>query len=465
MKLIKPTSIIKFKRALITEVVKVLFLYALSSFCRLLVILLQNFMSNNIEADNIGLVQKSKQGYLVCWLATLAQQHLRIIKTDDAYAMYSENVIVGPNFYLINTCIEDKDSLHTVSDKEQAKCVSFKVLIYSIEYTDSRYNSFVSNAKVLFNEYRNKASDVWPLKKVISFKPQESVRRLDEKQFSMIRDRSFGNRNWRFWTRFLKSVRDPIELRLELQDSLPCGICQFKIIPTLSNIEMKEIDGTLWKCIFDEVHQFFHEHHYPPAKCLPANKPCFYEDKVDITTLDNEIVRHYIMTIGENLINQLDDIYRSYQILLVTNKSKREKGQKKIKSGKLMDSAMRFFESCDTLLGIHAFLNSVIHSPQNAKIALTGTVLTEEDQLNRETAMRIEGAYRGTVALMQRISHHHDFRNNHKSLQKTKVGIYWSIGFGVAGLLLSLVLAYDRWHDIIEGWLKGLDEAIINLFS
>lgn len=465
MRLIKPSSNRKYKRALITEAVKVLISYAVVLFGKLLMLIVNNRMSKDNDVDNIASDPKENYGYLVCWLSTLAQQHLRIIKTEDAYAMYSENVAVGSNFYLINTCIEDKANLHTVSDREQAKCVSFKVLIHSIAYTGCRYNRWVSKAIELYIKYRNKASEKWLLRNFISFKPLESVRRLGEKKFSRIKDRADGKRGRRFLARFLKSINEPIELRLELQDSLPCGICQFKIIPTQFNRDIKEIDGSLWKCIFDEIHQFFHDHHYPPGKSLLANKPRFFEDKVDITTLDNEIVRHYITTIGENLINQLDDIYRSYQILVVTNKTKREKGQKKISNRKLMDSAMRFFESCDILIGVHAFLNSVINSPQNSKIVLTGAVLTEEEIHDRETAMRIEGAYRGTIALMQRISHHHDFRNNHKSIQKAKRGIYWSIGFGLAGLVLSLVLAYEKWHKIIEGGLKSFEEVIINFFS
>ena len=422
-------------------------------------------MRKNSSVDNIASDNTDNHGYLVCWLSTLAQSHLRIIKTEDAYAMYSENVSEGSNFYLINTGIEEKDNLHNVSDEDQASRISFKVRIYSIAYSDTLYNRLVSKAKELLNKCRNKVSDKWLLRKFISFRPQESVNRLDEKQFSIIKNRAEGKRGHRFWARSLTSVSESIELRLKLQDSLPCGICQFEILPIHFNKYIKDIDDTLWKCIFDEIHCFFHEHHYPPAKCRLANKPQFYEDQVDITTMDNKIIRHYITTIGENLINQLDDIYRSYQILLVTNKTKREKGQKKINNRKLMDSAMSFFESCDTLLGVHAFISSVILSPQNTKIVLTGATVTEEEKHDRETAMRIEGAYRGTIALMQRISHHHDFRNNHKSIQKAKRGIYWSIGFGCAGLLPSLVLDYERWQAKINGWWKAVDEAFTNFLS
>lgn len=77
--------------------------------------------------------------------------------------------------------------------------------------------------------------------------------------------------------------------------------------------------------------------------------------------------------------------------------------------------------------------------------------------------MRIESAYRGTIALMQRISHHHDFRNNYKSLQKAKRGINWSIGFGIAGLLLSLILAYEKWHDSIVGVIKDVESWVLQV--
>lgn len=123
---------------------------------------------------------------------------------------------------------------------------------------------------------------------------------------------------------------------------------------------------------------------------------------------------------------------------------------------------MSFFESCDTLLGIHAFLNSVINSPQNTKIVLSGDTITKNDMKDRETAVRIEGVYRGTIALMQRISQHHDFRNNQKSIKKAIISIWISIFLGFLSIIISLILAYKNWNELINQKISQFLETIIN---
>ncbi len=461
MKLKKSTSSNNHNRALITCIVKVLISYFIILFFKFLSNILLNIMvKNDTSEHNIKIPSNKKNGYLVGWLSTLAQHHPRIIKTDDVYAKYSEDESVGLNFYLIKTSIEDKNNLCTDSE-ESHNNVAFYVRIHKMAYTDTPYNRIFNKVKNFIYSIKNKR----PWRKLFPLKTKESVRHLKESEYEVTRYRAIKNKWFQKIFPSLRYIDNSILLRLELLESLPCGICQFEITPLrLKEDDFSQIDMPLWKCIFDEIHQFFHEHHFPPAKSLSANLPIYYDTHSEILTFNNINIRYYIESIGNFLTNQLDEIYRSYQNLLVSNKVKREKGQRKIKDKKLRESAMSFFENCDNLLGIHAFLSTVINSPQNTRIVLNREIHNIEDINDREIALRIESAYKGTIALMQKISHHHDFRNNHKSIQKAKIGIYWSIGLGVAGLILSLVLAYERWHECIETYLEKFDKWILSFF-
>lgn len=421
------------------------------------------------------------KGYLVGWLTTLAQEYPKIIKTDDVYTKYSEDEAVGLNFYLIKTSIVDKHNTRTIRnnpqdkdkqqviEEQQSDLVSFYVRIHKMAYTDTFYNRFTIKTKNLFKSIREKR----PWRKVQRLKTKESKARLTLKDYQVIRYRALKKRWFQKLLPEFKYIDNTILLRVKLLETIPCGICQFEISPIrLKDNDYIHIDSNLWKFIFDEIHQFFHDHHFPPAKSLPANKPLFDNVQYDIISADNKSIRHYIDSIGTDLTNQLDELYRSYQELLVSSKKvKREKGQKKINDKKLLESARDFFENCDTLLGIHAFLCSVIHSPQNTRIVLNREIGAKEEMADRELAMRIESSYRGTIALMQRISHHHDFRNNFKSIQKANKGIRWSIFLGSASLALSLALAYESWKnelvkipEWIDGIFIGLKDWVMSLF-
>lgn len=470
MKLNDKTFNTKRKRALITCIVKVLVSYVIIPiFCQISLILLRNMRIATITDKSKTRMNNSKNGYLVGWLTTLAQPHPSIIKTDDKYAKYSESQDVGRNFYLIQTLIEDKSKLHTENDASPDSKVAFYVSIYRM----AEYDTFYSNFITCKNRVISGIKHLWPWSRVSKPEVKEGMVHLTQQQYKRIRYRSIKKLWFQQLIRGYKNIDKSIHLRLELIETIPCGVCQFEVTPIrLKDNDYSQIDEQLWKCVFDEVHCFFHEHHFTAHKPLPANLPRFNHNRTEISTLNNGNIRFYLETIGVYLTSRLDEIYRSYQDLLVLNKGKREKGQRKIGDKKLIESAMNFFENCDNLIGIHSFLCSVINSPQNTNIILGKEISCEKDIIDRETAMKIESAYRGTIALMQKISHHHDFRNNHKSLQKAKRGIYWSIGFGIAGLILSLILAYDKWKDnIVDGvkWLEGkflsLLEMIVGLFQ
>lgn len=354
-------------RALITYFVKVLISYVGIHIIKFISFILLKNMFETDTTDNIVAKSNDKRkGYLVCWISTLAQQSPKIIKTDDIFTKYSEDETVGLNFYLIKTSIVDKNNTRTEQDGHQSGLVAFDVRIHQMAYTNTKYNKFITKSRNLFKSIGEKR----PWRKVLRLKIKESKTSLKKRDYQVIRYRALKKR---WFQKFLPDYiyNKTILLRIELLETLPCGICQFEVTPIrLKDGDYSQIDNHLWKFIFDEIHQFFHDHHFPPSKSLAANVPRFSMNRTDITSLDNDNIRYYISKIGIDLTNQLDEIYRSYQQLLVSNKTKRERGQKKIRHKKLLQSAMGFFESCDTLLGIHAFLSSVIHSPQNTRIVL-----------------------------------------------------------------------------------------------
>ena len=469
MKLTDITFYTKRKRALVTSIVKVLVSYVIIFiFYQLSLILLKNMKRANTTDKSKMRTNNSKNGYLVGWLTTLAQPYPSIIKTDDKFAKYSESQDVGRNFYLIQTSIEDKSRLHTENEASPNNKVAFYVSIHKMAEYDTLYSNLITFKNRFFSIIKN----LWPWSKVSKPGVREGIVHLTQKKYQQIRYRAITKLWFQQLIRGYKYIDKSIHLRLELIETIPCGLCQFEVIPLrLKDNDYTQIDEQLWKCVFDEVHCFFHEHHFTAQKPLSANLPRFNPNRTDILTLNNDNIRFYIERIGVYLTTHLDEIYRSYQDLLVSNKGNREKGQRKIRDKKLIKSAMNFFENCDNLIGIHSFLSSVINSPQNTNIVLGKEISCDNDITDRETAMKIESAYRGTIALMQKISHHHDFRNNHKSIQKAKRGIYLSIFFGGAGLALSLALAYESWkNDLvkipewIDGIFIGLKEWVMSLF-
>lgn len=393
--------------------------------------------------------QPLSKGYLVGWLTTLAQDCPTLVKTEDGYAKYTEAENVGPNFYLIHTSLGNKTEIknhssHTLNE------IAFHVTIHQIAYSDNRFNRFLLGIPNIFKSVK-KALRGRPFNP----KSQEGIEHLEALKFEKLLKRSKCHAGIEVFKPRLESVENPIELELKMKDSLPCGVCQFKVTGmALPDDNLKIIDDTLWKCIFDEIHLFFHNHHFHSnsLQSLPENKPIFYTSRPKLREADNPNIVHFIREVGNSLMVQLDDIYKSYQILLIRNKGRREKGQPRISNKKRRKSAMSFFESCDNLIGIHAFLNSVLNSPQNESIVVRGSGRKKKCKEDMETAMKIESAHKGTIALMQKISHHHDFRTNKRAVRLAFIAMWISIFFGG----ISVIFTSDSpWKNFIN-WITSI---------
>lgn len=98
-------------------------------------------MNRQSTPDKSGQNIDEPSFYMVGWLTSLAQEHLKIVKTDDAYARYSSNI--PSRFYLIQTAIADKDNLKTVGYINQADDIVFDVYVHRVGYSNTKYNQLL----------------------------------------------------------------------------------------------------------------------------------------------------------------------------------------------------------------------------------------------------------------------------------------------------------------------------------
>ena len=396
-------------------------------------------MEEIVKTGNVSGTEKSHDYYMACWMSSLAQRHLKFVRVDDAYAKYSSGI--DSFFYLFRTSIHDKDSFHAIGSEEHGENIVFDVRIDRIAYSDTKYNRFVFGIKDFFTLLHSKL--------FYKPRPEKEVVVMSDGEYHKLYDRiQPGSKKSFGFSPSLKMIAAPLELRLELIDSLPCGMCQFRITTEGDDYDfINEVK----KYIFDQIHSFFHHHHYCHHG-MQENMPLLSDMPMDIVTPDNDCVKYFIGNITDALVNRLDDIYKSYRILLVTNKIKREKGQKRIGKKKLVRSSWEFFNDCDNLLGIHAFLTTLLNSPRNNIISVVSGNLSDENKGHRETAMLIESAYKGTIALMQKISHHEDFRKQRKSMRAAVWGIWASAIFSLAGIVVSICLSEKACDWVGEKW-------------
>lgn len=374
-----------------------------------------------------GRVPDIPDSFMVGWLCALAQHRLKFIKTEESYALV--DTVDDTVFFLIKTSLMDRKKW----DSESLNPIGavFNIEISQVSFTDSLNTQML----LWFREQRNNLQN--KSRKRNKFKT--TVKHLSEQDYKKILASKSISSKLKFWTPSYEVINSPVILNFELTEAVPCGISKFKITtldPGTWEINSSEILEMLGKYVFDEIHSFFHFHHYHKFS-FEGNIPLISKEEKDIKAPDNECIFHFLENMGNYLSHKVNEIYNSYNDLLELNIDANGKGQKKISRRKLMKESKKFFENCDNILGIYAFLKSILNSPQNRSFVLDGDVSTQEHIDRREKAAVIDGAYKGTVTLMGKISHHHDHRKQHQSMIAAIFGIWTSVALGVISILLS----------------------------
>lgn len=432
--------------------IKIMIFGALSAKLAKVLVSYHRGAANNIMSDGNKehTERRVESARMVCWLTAMAQPYLKVIKTQKTYRKIQT---ADPmEFNQIKVGISNPQRLETVSEEHVCDDLDFSVEVHSIMHLNTWYNKCL----LKFEDWKNR------LHKSTSIEQE-----IDEKSFLG----NFNKANLTKWkvpfVRKLKMRYKPICLNYRLDEYLPCGIAKFTItLESESDLCLDSILKLFGWDIFNMVHLYFHNHHFHDI-VNTHNVPLYPEEDINLRSKNNKALDHFLTRMGNGLSVMVNEVYMSYKDFLYLEKNPKGDGKKKINKKKRRESSRKFYNDCDNLLGMHAFLNAILSAPQNTHWKLDGKYSDNVEEKRIEMAVIIENSHRGTEALMRKISHHQDDRHFTKSMKAAFWGIWVSVGMGVLGVLMSINTTKD-WIKKGCYWVWdlfcGIYDWIINLF-
>lgn len=356
---------------------------------------------------------------MVCWLTTMAQPYLKVINTGTLYRLVQ--TIDPSEFYQLKVSVINEAQLHEVDELHQCDNLAFSVEIHTIVFKKTLFNKIYLKIK----ELKNRLSKSTAIEKEI-----------DKDAFMRNFSRTRKKHTFLTLCPTIEMKYRPMILKYRLMEYLPCGISKFSISSECSSdLPLKEIVNYVGNDIFNMLHLFFHNHHFHEM-VNTHNVPFYPDEYIQLRDRNNKAIEFYVTRMGNGFADMVNEVYLTYKDFLYLEKH--PQGKKKMKRKKRIKSIRKFYQDCDNLLGMHAFFNAILSSPQNTHWILNGEYLTPEEERRKEMAVIIDNSHKGTEALMRKISHYQDDRNFSKSMTWAAIGIWVSIGMGILGILMSM---------------------------
>lgn len=378
-----------------------------------------------------------KTATMICWLTAMAQPSLKVIKAHKSFRRIQ--TIDPAEFNQIKIEISNPERLECVKEEEVCNDLDFAIEIHTILYTNTWYNQCL----IKFEDWKNR------LKKSTSIEKD-----INEKRFLDNFNSANLKKRQNIFAPKLEMRYKPIRLNYRLNEYLPCGIAKFKIsLEGDSDLNLDSVLSLFGTDIFNMLHIYFHDHHYHNI-VNPHNIPFYPEEDINLRSRNNKALEYFLTKMGHGFSDMVDEVYLTYKDFLYLEKHPHGEGKKKINKKTRCKSIKKFYTNCDNLLGMHVFLNAILSAPQNTHWKLDNSSSDTVEEKRREMAVIIENSYRGTEALMRKISHHQDDLNYTKSMKAAFWGIWVSVIMGFLGVLISI--------QTTKNWLKYLWECIWN---
>ncbi len=259
------------------------------------------------------------------------------------------------------------------------------------------------------------------------------------------------------------SFKKDFKVKLISCDVSENGLIEFKYL-------LSEEDHVLFDHLRDYVydlikgHFHVHEHHI----YFTSVKKGFYPvSQIDLATIDNPALVHYIMQFYELLKEQLGQIEDGYKSL---------EPHKTDFSPEIKEARVLFYESCENVFGQLIYYNSLFNSKCNASCRIAPTIAEPDESLMRlannyfSLVSRLEYIYQSSRTAFYISNIHENVeiqrqindvaqKNNEvigridKVLKASGVSNIISIALGVVSVILavwSLILAFDDNHKTTD---------------